>query len=68
MSTLIAMWSEQEVQRIFDGKDKNTKVYARIGDRMKEAGCYTDTRQNWNLNYLYFVEKNIIICWKHMFE
>ena len=34
ISTLIAMWSEREVQQIFDGKDKNTKAYARIGDRM----------------------------------
>ena len=38
ISTLIAMWSEREVQQIFDGKDKNTKAYARIGDRMKETG------------------------------
>ena len=38
ISKLIAMWSEREVQRIFDGKDENTKAYARIGDRMKETG------------------------------
>ena len=39
-STLIAMWSEGEVQRIYSpGNYKNTKAYARIGDRMKRA-CF----------------------------
>ena len=33
------------MQRIFDGKDKNTNAYARIGDRMKEAGFERSTTQ-----------------------
>ena len=45
ISMLISMWSEREVQRIFDGKDNNTKAYARIDDRIKDAGLERSATQ-----------------------